>query len=548
MTKIVRAGQVGAADHLDSSQAVFRDQIAAITDAVRQLGGNPEISAGASKVNDPLSAPFILYVNSYTGSDTFVSGDYASADGGTFADKVRRISYQRLECGYTAARPFKTLNRAVIEAAIITSRDYMNLPGAPCGDLISIIIAPGINEVINGPGGGAVTEWTDGKVPTKAELQAFNSARGGVILPRGCSVCSLDLRKAIVRPDYVPPASEEAADLSNRSAIFRMTGGGYYYGITFMDKEGLAASHHLLDCFAFASKADLDSFYGKVRTAFDGPAKTGKINPAIAVARGSEYQIVGTFPAAGQTSETDTTRGASPYVYNCSARSMYGLCGVLADGSTVDGLRSVVLAQFTGVSLQRDLTCWQKYSGSTWGAFTDYQDYINCDPDSVRMNPRRRSYHIRATSDAIIQEVSVFAIGQGVHHWVQKGGEITITNSNSNFGGCAALAEDYKTSATLADSSWAISRMRVATDLSEENGNVTKIYLGNIADGQSDATIQAQKWFNLRIPLESSVQRPNIPEVIDAPGYTLKEQSYLWLLAIRSSPLPACRPDRTNHR
>lgn len=529
MTKIVRAGQVGALDHIDSSQAVFREQIAALTDAVRQLGGNAEIAPGSARVNDPLSAPFVLYVNGYTGSDKFVSGDYASADGGTFADKVKRISYQRLECGYSPARPFKTLNRAVIEAAIITSRDYMNLPGAPCGDLVSIIVAPGITEVLNGPGGGTITEWVDGKEPTTAELQAFNSARGGVILPRGCSVCSLDLRKTIIRPTYVPAASEETADLSNRSAIFRMTGGGYYYGLTFMDKDGLAASHHLLDCFAFASKADLDAFYGKIRTAFDGTGKTGKINPAIAVARDSEWKIVGTFPAAGQTADTDTTRGASPYVYNCSARSMYGLCGVLADGADVDGLRSVVLAQFTGVSLQRDLSCWQKHSGTSWGAFTNYQDYIDSDPDSVRMNPKRRSYHIRAVNDAIIQEVSVFAIGQGVHHWVQKGGEITITNSNSNFGGCAALAEDYKTTANVADKSWTVNRIRVATDLSEENGNITKIYLGNIADGQTDAAIQAQRWFDLRIPLEASLIRPTIPEVIDAGGYTLREQSYLWI-------------------
>ena len=60
------------------------------------------------------------------------------------------------------------------------------------------------------------------------------------------------------------------------------------------------------------------------------------------------------------------------------------------------------------------------------------------------MKPKYRSLDIRAVERAVIQEVSVFAIGQGVHHWTQSGGELTITNSNSNFGGCAALSEGYQ--------------------------------------------------------------------------------------------------------
>ena len=78
----------------------FASKINALTDAVRQLGGNPEIAPGASTINDPLNAPYILYVNSYTGSDKFVTGDYATADDGTFAAKMRRISNQRLELIY----------------------------------------------------------------------------------------------------------------------------------------------------------------------------------------------------------------------------------------------------------------------------------------------------------------------------------------------------------------------------------------------------------------------------------------------------------------
>ena len=138
MSELNRAGQQNSLGHIDTTQGDFRRQIDALTDTVRQLGGKPYVGPGNG--SDPLTAPFILYVNSYTGSDKFVSGDYSSTDDGTFESKMRRISLQRLECGYTEARPFKSLSRAVIEAGIITSRDYLNLNPAPCGDLVSCLL------------------------------------------------------------------------------------------------------------------------------------------------------------------------------------------------------------------------------------------------------------------------------------------------------------------------------------------------------------------------------------------------------------------------
>jgi len=122
VTKITRAGQTGSLGDIDVPQSGFRAQVDALTDAVRQLGGSAEIASGSTLVNDPLSAQYVLYVNPQIGNDTFVSGDYSTTDDGTQSQKLRRISLQRLECGYTEARPFKTVNRAVIEAAIITSR------------------------------------------------------------------------------------------------------------------------------------------------------------------------------------------------------------------------------------------------------------------------------------------------------------------------------------------------------------------------------------------------------------------------------------------
>jgi len=258
VTKIVRSGQVGSFDNINSSQGTVRAQVAAITDAVRQLSGGAEIGSGAV-ISDPLSAPYVLYVNPYIGSDRFVSGSYSTSGSAT-----ERIELQRLECGYTPARPFKTINRAVIEAGIITAKSYYENPLANT-DLVSIFLSPGVSYALNGAGAASVSEWENGKDPTDAELEAFNpSGTGGILLVRGASLCNIDLRKTIVRPGSVPAPADEASDCSNRRAIFKVTGAGYYFGMTFMDQVGSTSSHHLLDCFQFASKAELDEFYAKI--------------------------------------------------------------------------------------------------------------------------------------------------------------------------------------------------------------------------------------------------------------------------------------------
>ena len=108
MTKIIRAGQPASLGEIDTTQGEFRSQIDALTDAVRQLGGDPVIAPGATTPNNPLNAPFVIYVDSNIGRDTFVTGDYAEADDGTYETKMKRISLQRLQCGYTISAPFRT--------------------------------------------------------------------------------------------------------------------------------------------------------------------------------------------------------------------------------------------------------------------------------------------------------------------------------------------------------------------------------------------------------------------------------------------------------
>lgn len=532
MTEINRAGEPGSLGEINTSQRDFREQIDTLNDIVRQIGGNPDVNPGDAFPSDPLSAPYVLYVDAYTGKDTFVGGDYNTKDDGTFEDKVRRISLQRLECGYTINRPFRTINRAIIEAAIITSRDYLTLKPGVCGDLVSIVVAAGVHEVINGTGEDLVnvTEWQDGQIPTDAELQAFNPrSTGGLVLPRGCSVVSLDLRKTIIRPDFVPEPEPEFADYSNRRAIFKVTGGGYYFGFTFLDKLGFNRSHHLLDAFQYASKDELDTFYSKILKCF-GPAATGLTSVENTQSRLSEYQItgeVGPDPVDfnEDTGGTDTVRSASPYIYNTSLRSTYGMCGIFADGDKVEGFKSMVVAQFTGVSLQNDYERWQKYVSGGWQTVRSFNDYVGLDPDNLRPDPEQRSFHVRAVNTALIQEVSVFAIGQAIHHWAQSGAQLTITNSNSNFGGCSALAEGFQKDAARTDGPWNVQFFRTALNPLSKRGNINRIVLGTLDSTVDDSTLVLR----FSGPLAESVGVPGQPDVLARDGYSLKENDYIWV-------------------
>ena len=138
------------------------------------------------------------------------------------------------------------------------------------------------------------------------------------------------------------------------------------------------------------------------------------------------------------------------------------------------------------------------------------------------MDPNRRSFHIRAVNNAVIQEVSVFCIGQGIHHWTEDGGQLTITNSNSNWGGCAALSEGYNDSSFTADTNWDISRIKVADNLAALAGNVRKIFLGTISAVSSSQ-------ITLTTDLADSLINPGVPEAVASDGYTLRDGSYVWV-------------------
>jgi len=517
------AGDSGSLSDINATQGEFRSQIAALNDLMRQIAGNAAISAGSSAQADPLNAPFTLYVNPYTGSDEFVGGAYNDYDAGTLESKIKRLEKQRLVCGFSPQRPFKTINRAVIEAAIITSKDWLNVAD-PSGILntVSIVLSPGVHILYNNPGQAStsITSWGASKTPDSTELIKFNPATvGGVLLPRGCSLCGPDLRKTTIRPNWVPAVADEAADYSNRRGMLKITGTGYFFGFTVRDSINEARSHHLLDAFHFASQSELDDFYAKTFSAVGTGADLGA---ALTVTKSTEYQIVGPIDRTqSPTSAWDTTASASPYIFNCSIRSDYGIGGAFMDGSKVEGLKSMVCANFTGVSLQKDMDCWQRYSGNTWTT-TTYQQYIDADPDNIRMNPARINRHISAINNAFIQEVSVFAIGQGIHHFTDLGGEITVTNSNSSFGGCAAVSSRYKTFAFGQDQNWTVSAIKVPLNVSEKTGNIRRIYLGTVsAIDSSSVTLSA--------PLAISAESATVPAILLADGYTLADNTKVWI-------------------
>jgi hypothetical protein len=149
--------------------------------------------------------------------------------------------------------------------------------------------------------------------------------------------------------------------------------------------------------------------------------------------------------------DTDSVSGASPYIFNITLRSTYGMCGMHADGSKATGFKSMVVAQYTGVSLQKDDNAFLYYN-STTGQYDDVSTvddsqkplYLN---SSAIYKPSYDNFHIKCSNDAFIQSVSVFAIGYAKHFIADTGGDMSITNSNSNFGAKSLSSTGFKESA-----------------------------------------------------------------------------------------------------
>ena len=176
------------------------------------------------------------------------------------------------------------------------------------------------------------------------------------------------------------------------------------------------------------------------------------------------------------TIETDTVTGASPYIFNVSLRSVFGMNGVLADGAKATGFKSIVVAQFTGVSLQKDDRAFVKYNPSSRkfesitiglakgaqlpkeSSSLDVNKVYHLDSDAVYRTGWKTA-HIAMKNDAIMQIVSVFAIGFNRHFSAESGSDASVTNSNSNFGQISLTSDGFKETAFSKDDTAFISNI-----------------------------------------------------------------------------------------
>ncbi len=224
--------------------------------------------------------------------------------------------------GNSQTRPFKTIQRALIEAARFS---YVVGQRNDKFDLTTIILAAGTHTVDNRPGFIAYNSSDNARYYTRFgssnqilspfglgsnfdltspdnELYKLNSVRGGVIIPRGTSIVGKDLRKTKIRPKYVPDPENGNIE---PTAIFRLTGACYISQFTIFDGDPSgnvykdytsnlftpSFSHHKLTCFEYADGAnavrikdsfldvtststDLDMYYQKVGDVYD--AGTGR--------------------------------------------------------------------------------------------------------------------------------------------------------------------------------------------------------------------------------------------------------------------------------
>jgi len=483
--------------------------------------------------------------------------------------------------GNSLTRPFKTIQRALVEASRFS---YQRGLDNDRFNKTTIVLYPGDHVVDNRPGwipdgsnnyrlrsGATSNDFGAWDLTTNFDLSVennalykLNSIHGGVIVPRGTSIVGMDLRKTKIRPKYVPNPENDQIE---RSAVFRVTGGCYFWQFSVLDADPNDVcykdyttnqfvpnfSHHKLTAFEYAdgvndvsidddfqtystNRTDLDMYYEKVGLAY-GPASGREIQPdypsssldiqtkideyRIVGSRGKEVGITSIRAGDGASSTTtitvtleeaatefdvdtpiqiqgvgsagydgqyvvfnkvdstniqykvqnapinplptitgstiniavDTVTSASPYIFNISMRSVYGMCGLHADGDKASGFKSMVVAQFTGIGLQKDDNAFVKYN-STSGTYGDntVSGNENIHSDSrARFKPSYENYHIKASNEAYIQVVSVFAIGYANHFLSESGGDQSINNSNSNFGAKSLVASGFRKSAFTRD-------------------------------------------------------------------------------------------------
>lgn len=262
---------------------------------------------------------------------------YVNTDSLDATDSVENI-------GSSLTRPFKTIQRAVVEAVRYSYRSgFDNDQFAKT----TIIVFPGQYDIDNRPGvlvrdngslvfrssaTATLPEWRLSSNfniydPTN-ELYKLNSVFGGVILPRGVTLWAYDAEKTIIRPLYVPSPTNSSI---TESCIFRLTGSLVPERFSFFDSNPNDLcyrdyttnritpnfSHHKLSVYEFVdgvskisikddflnvttTRTDLEMYYEKIAAVYGlssgraiqdavySSAVTVDIEPIV-----DEYRIIG---------------------------------------------------------------------------------------------------------------------------------------------------------------------------------------------------------------------------------------------------------------
>tara|TARA_Y100001937_G_scaffold127187_1_gene198657 strand:+ start:3 stop:5981 length:5979 start_codon:yes stop_codon:yes gene_type:complete len=262
-----------------------------------------------------------------------------------------------------------------------------------------------------------------------------------------------------IEPDW--PSS--GLDIQPKIDEFRIVGSkGQEVGISSIKAgDGSTTSTIItvtLDSATGASAFDVDTpiRINNVGTGYDGQHvvsnKVDSTNIQYKV-QSAPDDALPTIASATANVTVDTVTSASPYIFNISLRSVFGMCGLLANGDNATGFQSMVLAQFTGIGLQKDNNAFVKYN-ATSGTYEDKTATGNSNLESdsrARYKPDYANFHIKVTNNSIVQAVSCFAIGYANHFTTASGGELTITNSNSNFGANAFTSDGFRRDAFTRD-------------------------------------------------------------------------------------------------
>lgn len=176
--------------------------------------------------------------------------------------------------------------------------------------------------------------------------------------------------------------------------------------------------------------------------------------------------------------EPDTVSSASPYVFNVTMRSVYGMNGLHADGNKATGFKSIVLAQYTGIGLQKDDNAFLKYVDGTYKDQNDLGESVSLHVDSDAIfKPEYKNYHIKSSNKSYIQNVSIFAIGFANHFVSESGGDQSITNSNSNFGANALKSVGFRNESFDRDDYGYITHIIPPKELNPSDQNISWLSL-----------------------------------------------------------------------